>query len=226
MKPSTIPAYVAFSVTAAVIAGGVAATGIRCAGAHPAAVAPRGVIAANSAKPKASAAPDRDPIQGSYSGSGGLTAEQRDPRHPEIVLWKLLAKGVNLDHPDKSITGVLTGVTATLYQKGKPSAIMQAPVAHGDSVLKQIVASGGAIVRALGPTGQPDGRKLTADNVVWKAKTGSRADQIIARGHVVYTDQASGMTIRCPQLITDSHLKTLSSSNGDMDLNGAILKRK
>jgi lipopolysaccharide assembly outer membrane protein LptD (OstA) len=103
---------------------------------------------------------------------------------------------------------------------------MRAPIANGDTTLKQIVASGGVVVTALGPTGLPDGRKLTADNVVWKAKTGSRADQLIARGHVVYTDQTSGMTIRCPEMITDSHFTHMSASNGTSDMSGAILKRK
>jgi lipopolysaccharide assembly outer membrane protein LptD (OstA) len=165
-------------------------------------------------------------MQGRYTAGGVLTAEQRDPRHPEVFLWKLSATGMQVDHPGQAITGVMTGVSATLYQKGKPAAILRAPRAYGDNVQKQITATGGVVVNSISQAGRPDGRKLTADNAVWKAKTATQPDQLIARGHVVYTDSVTGTTIRCAELITDTRLKTVSASNGATDLAGAILKRK
>jgi len=156
--------------------------------------------------------------RGNYTGQQGLYVEQHDPKNSKLLIWKLWAKGVELNHPDKAVYGTMTGISARLYRQGAPSATMTAPKAVGDSGSGRLTASNGVVMKSLNPVGTT----LKADTVVWESKS----DKITATGHVVYTDSVRGMTVRCPKLISNTSLTVASTSDVDLTLKSKTNRKR
>jgi len=133
-----------------------------------------------------------------------ITIFQNDPKLPGRFLFKIWSRGFNGAFQPSTLRGALTGVSALLFQKGKPTARLTAPVARADRASQTVTASGRVHVYSVT---QP-GTTLEADTVVWHAKT----NQVEASGSVVYRNGKQGTTVRGPRFLANTALQTITSA--------------
>lgn len=131
-----------------------------------------------------------------------VTIFQTDPKLPGRFLFKIWARGINGTSQQGTFTA--TGVSALLFQKGRPTARLTAPVARADKASQTVIATGRVHVYSVT---QP-GTTLEADTVVWHAKT----NQVEASGNVVYRNGKQGTTVRGPRFLANTALQTITSA--------------
>jgi len=128
----------------------------------------------------------------------GVEVNLLDPKQPTRLLCHIKAATAT------GFLGSMTGVSALLYDKGKPAATLASPLARGSSLRGSVIvtATGGVYVKSL----LHPGTTLRADQVVWKP----RVNQIVATGHVVFTDGKTHATIKGPQATADTAMQSLT----------------
>lgn len=131
------------------------------------------------------------------------TIFQPDPKAPGRFLYKIYARGIVAQSVSNAVTGSLTGVSAVLFQKGRATATLAAPLARADSAQQTVTASGRVHVKSL----VEPGTMIDADTVVWHAKT----NVVDATGNVVYRNGKSGVTLRGPRFRANTALQTITS---------------
>jgi hypothetical protein len=135
---------------------------------------------------------------------------QPDPNRPNKFIWKIWAQSANVSTVGSAYDGVLSGVTALLFQKGVSAALLKAPTARYNSASQILVASGRVTVVSQ----TEPGTTLVADTITWYAKT----NQIVAVGNVIYHRGKTGLTMRVPRLTADTVLKSASFGTGSATL--------
>ncbi len=138
----------------------------------------------------------------------GVIVNLPDPKLPGKLLCEIHADSASGQSAANGFLGQMHGVRAKLYQQGRPSATLEAPLAAGSSVGKSVVVTGTGRVTVLSLS-QP-GTKLIADTVVWYASI----NKFVATGHVFYRDGKSGATMTGPRLIADTKLKSVQIVSG------------
>ncbi len=138
------------------------------------------------------------------------TIQIGDPKLPGKLLAVVKAGGFRGVSADQGALGNMTQVHALLYQKGKQSATLDAPVAHfsQNSATKNVVAvgTGGVVIRSLAEPGT----RLTADVVTWYAGL----NKIVATGHVVYHNVKAGWDVQGPTMTADTQLRSVGGARG------------
>ena len=131
-----------------------------------------------------------------------------DPKFPGkgVPLLHVRAATATGQSAESGFLGSMTQVSALLYQQGKAAVILTSPLARGDSLRGSVVvtATGGVFARSL----LHPGTTLRADKLVWTPSV--RTGQIVATGHVVFTDGKTGATISGPRATADTAMKTLT----------------
>lgn len=158
---------------------------------------------AMQAAPKHAAAPQAGAGDNLGVAGQGVTIFQPDPKAPGRFLFKIYARRITGQSVSNAFSGALTGVSAVLFQKGRATATLSAPLARADSGQQVVTASGRVHVTSLI---QP-GTTLDADTVVWHAKTNS----VDAAGNVVYHSGKNGITARGPRFHANTALQTITS---------------
>lgn len=155
------------------------------------------------AAPKHAAAPQAGAADNLGVAGQGVTIFQPDPKAPGRFLFKIYAKGISGQSVSNAFTGALTGVSAVLFQKGRATATLAAPLARADSAQQTVTASGRVHVKSL----IEPGTTLDADTAVWHAKT----NVVDAAGNVVYHSGKNGITARGPRFRANTALQTITS---------------
>jgi len=140
--------------------------------------------------------------------ASGATITLPDPKLPGKLLCVIHAASATGQAQQNGFLGSMTGVSAQLFQQGRPSATLTAPRAQGGSVKKTVTVTGtgGVVIHSLT---QP-GTTLTADTVVWYASL----NKIVATGHVFYRSGKTGATLTGPQGYADTRLRSIHLGPG------------
>lgn len=146
----------------------------------------------------------------------GTIMDLPDPKFPGkgVPLLHVRAATVTGQSAENGFLGSMTQVSALLYQKGKSAATLTAPLARGDSLRGNVVvtATGGVFIRSL----LHPGTTLRADRLVWTPS--APTDQIVATGHVVWTDGKTHGTLRGARATADTAVKTVTMSSGNVSM--------
>jgi len=144
----------------------------------------------------------------------GTVMDLPDPKFPGkgVPLLHVRAATVTGQSAETGLLGSMTQVSALLYQQGKQAATLTAPLARGDSLRGSVVvtATGGVFIRSL----LHPGTTLRADRLVWTPS--ARTNQIVATGHVVWTDGKTHGTIKGSRATADTAVKTVAMGAGDV----------
>lgn len=162
-----------------------------------------GTACVMQAAPKKASAPSAGAADNLSVAGQGVTIFQPDPKAPGKFLFKIYAHGITGQSVSNAFTGALTGVSAVLFQKGRATATLAAPLARADSAQQMVTASGRVHVKSL----VEPGTIIDADTVVWHAKT----NVVDAAGHVVYRNGKNGVTLRGPRFRANTALQTITS---------------
>ena len=173
-----------------------------------------GASAPASAKGSGKKKPDPPTNLGMVGGT--VRVDLPDPKFPgkRVPLCHVEAATATGQSAETGFLGSMTRVSALLYQKGKPAATLTAPLARGDSLRGSVVvtATGGVFARSL----LHPGTTLRADRLVWTPS--ARTNQIVATGHVVWTDGKTHGTLRGPRATADTAVKTVVMGPGDVSV--------
>lgn len=144
----------------------------------------------------------------------GTVMDLPDPKFPGkgVPLLHVVAATVTGQSAETGLLGSMTRVSALLYQQGKQAATLTAPLARGDSLRGSVVvtATGGVFIRSL----LHPGTTLRADRLVWTPS--ARTNQIVATGHVVWTDGKTHGTLKGPRATADTAVKTVVMGPGEV----------
>ena len=169
-------------------------------------------VAAPGAKKGAAKKPPASPRLNTIGQ--GIVVDLPDPKFPGrgVPLLHVRAATATGQSAENGFLGRMTQVSALLYQQGKAAVTLTSPLARGDSLGASVVvtATGGVFARSfLHP-----GTTLRADELVWTPN--AHTNQIVATGHVVFTDGRTGATMRGPRATADTAMKTLIMGHGDV----------
>jgi hypothetical protein len=137
----------------------------------------------------------------------GTVIDLPDPKFPgkAVPLLHVVAATATGQSAENGFLGSMRQVSALLYQQGKQALTLTAPLARGDSLRGSVVvtATGGVFARSL----LHPGTTLRADKLVWTPN--ARTGQIVATGHVIFTDGKTGATMKGQRATADTAMKTL-----------------
>ena len=112
-----------------------------------------------------------------------------------------------------NVAGATTRTEATLYDKGKPAAILTARRIRADQATRAVTGEGDVIARALAQPGSPTVR---ADRMTWRP--GQNA--IRGAGNVLLT--RDGFRMPGESFVADTRLRTIEVTGSDAPIAGRL----